>query len=370
MKSFFRVLLLLLSLIIVYLFFKESPIDPAAFNPPLPEPLEGVLEPNKLLQKAELIAENKIEGPEAIALDDNGVIYTGTQDGKIIKIFPDGKLDILAITKGRPLGMKFHPNGKLIVCDAYKGLLAVDPNGNIEVLSTGHGGVPYAFTDDLDIDSNGIIYFTDASYKYHQNEYLYDLLEARPNGRLLRYNPETKTTDLLLKDLYFANGVALSSNENFLIINETYRYRIRRFWLRGEKAGKSDIFIDNVPGFPDNVTSNRNGLFYVALFTVRNPAMDGIHPYSFLTKLMSKLPKIFWPKPKPYGLVLVLNESGKILKSYQDPTGERLKEITSAVEFKGHLYLGSLHQKKIGKMKLPELTDENLPNSIPELRPF
>lgn len=157
---------------------------------------------------------------------------------------------------------------------------------------------------------------------------------------------------ILLKGLYFANGVALSKNEDFILVNETYRYRIMRYWLKGPKKGTSDIFIDNVPGFPDGVSSNRKGIFWLALFTIRNDMMDGLHPYPFLKSLLTKLPRSMWPKPFPYGLVLAINEKGEIVKSLHEPTGKHLKEITSAEEHKGYLYLGSLHNDRIGKFKL------------------
>ena len=265
----------------------------------------------------------------------------------------DGKLNVFAETFGRPLGMQFDKHQNLIVCDADKGLLSIDPQGKITVLATSANGIPLKFTDALDISSEGVIYFTDASSKYGQKEYLYDLLESKPHGRLLSYDPTTGETKQLLKDLYFANGVALSQQHDFVLVNETYRYRIMRYWLKGPKAGTHDIFIDNLPGFPDNISSNGNGTFWLALFTVRNKVLDTLHPYPFLKTLMSKLPKVFWPKPQPYGLVLALDEQGEITQSLHQPSGKHLKEITSAREFDGYLYLGSLHNDRIGKYALP-----------------
>ena len=114
------------------------------------------------------------------------------------------------------------------------------------------------------------------------------------------------------------------------------------------------MFIDNLPGFPDNISSNRKGTFWLALFTVRNNTMDKLHLYPFLKAQMSKLPKAFWPKPLPYGFVLALDEGGKVTQSLHEPTGKHLKEITSAREYNGYLYLGSLHNDRIGKYKLSE----------------
>jgi len=251
------------------------------------------------------------------------------------------------------MSLQFDKNNNLIVCDAYKGLLSIDPQGKIKILVTSADGVPFKFTDALDISSDGTIYFTDASSKYAQNEYLYDLLESKPHGRFLSYDPATGQIKVLLKNLYFANGVALSQQEDFVLINETYRYRIIRYWLKGPKAGTHEIFIDNLPGFPDNISSNRKGTFWLALFTVRNKVVDMAHPSAFLKAQISKLPKALWPTPKPYGLVLALNERGEITQSLHEPTGKHLKEITSAREYGGYLYLGSLHNDRIGKYKLP-----------------
>jgi sugar lactone lactonase YvrE len=353
-KIILGIVAILIILIVIFL-VQSAPVDPAAYNPPQKPTLTGVLAPNNLLQKAELLALGKINGPEEVAVDSQGRVYGGTGDGKIMRLWPDGKLDTFAETKGRPLGLLFDKNENLIVCDSYKGLLSIDPKGKITVLATSAEGVPFKFTDALDISSEGIIYFTDASSEYGQDEYLYDLLESRPHGRFLSYNPATNQVKVLLKDLYFANGVALSQHEGFVLVNETYRYRIVRYWLKGPKAGNHEIFIDNLPGFPDNISSNRNkGTFWLALFTVRNDTMDKLHPYPFLKAQMSKLPKAFWPKPLPYGLVLAMDETGKITQSLHEPTGKHLKEITSAREYNGYLYLGSLHNDRIGKYKLSE----------------
>lgn len=343
----------ILAILIIAFFLKSAPIDPVAYAPPEAPEFSGVLKPNNLLQKTHLLAVGEIHGPEEVAVDSHGRIYAGTQDGKIMRLWPEGNLEIFTETKGRPLGIKFDKNENLIVCDAYEGLLSIDHQGKIKVLATSADGIPFKLTDALDISSDGTIYFTDASSKYGQNEYLFDLFESRPHGRFMAYNPTTGQSEVLLKNLYFANGVALSDNEDFVLINETYRYRIVRYWLKGAKAGTHEIFFDNLPGFPDNISSNGKGTFWLALFTVRNKAADMLHRFPFLKAQLAKLPKIFWPKPKPYGLVLALDEHGKIIRSLHDYTGSHLKEITSVREYGGYLYLGSLNNDRIGKYKLP-----------------
>ena len=109
------------------------------------------------------IAVGNVNGPEAIAFDANGLMYTANEDGRIIVLNSDGSNpQDFTQTGGRPLGLKFDSNGNLIVADAFQGLL-IDTAGQISVLTTGYGGLPFLLTDDLDIGSDGTIYFSDAS---------------------------------------------------------------------------------------------------------------------------------------------------------------------------------------------------------------
>ncbi|MFK8399537.1 SMP-30/gluconolactonase/LRE family protein [Pseudomonas sp. BGr12] len=352
MKKLLGLLVLLAVAVAIYLALTPSPIDPLAWTPPKAPPMTGVMEPNDTLMKAELLAQGQIVGPEDTAVDSQGRVFAGLDDGRIVRIGADGKAESFVETGGRPLGLAFDKNGKLIVADAWKGLLEIDPQGKIRVLTDSADGVPFAFTDDLDIASDGRIYFSDASSRFHQPDYILDLLEARPHGRLLRYDPATGKTETLLKDLYFANGVALSQNEDFVLVNETYRYRITRYWLKGEKAGQHEVFIDNLPGLPDNLASDRSGTFWVALPSPRKADADMIQQMPWLKRQLTKLPRAVLPKPVPYGLVIQVNEKGEIVRSLHDTSGQHLRMVTSAKPVNGVLYLGSLENDRIGRLPI------------------
>jgi len=355
-KYTFKTISLIFILGSLFLTSSCASINPLPYEPPESPPLTGPFAPNDALNQVQALGIGQLGTAEDLAVDRQGRIYGGTADGRIqrITLGPDGKeqVETFARTEGRPLGLDFDAEGNLIVADAVKGLLSIDPEGTVRVLTTGADGVPFRFTDDVDVANDGRIYFSDASSVWGPNEYLYDLLEARPNGRLLRYDSGTGKTEVLLKDLYFANGVAVSQNEDFVLVNETYRYRITRYWITGPKSGTSDVFIDNLPGFPDGVSSNGKGTFWLALFTVRNPVMDWLHPKPWLKSFISTLPRFLWPKPKPYGFVLSLDEQGHITKNLQDPTGEIVKEVTSAEEYDGYVYLGSLHGDRVWRYPL------------------
>jgi sugar lactone lactonase YvrE len=100
----------------------------------------------------------------------------------------------------------------------------VNTEGTVELLTDEAEGQKFRITDAVDVADNGIIYFSDASYKYSLSECALDILEGKPHGRLLSYDPATKSTKVLLQNLYFANGVAVSPDQNYVIFCETPVY--------------------------------------------------------------------------------------------------------------------------------------------------
>jgi len=330
----------------------EPTIDSAAWKPPEPVAMTGRLAPNERLKSADLLAQGEVYGPEDTTVDSDGVLYTGTQDGWIVRVWPDGRVENWLQTDGRPLGMVFDQGGNLIVADAGKGLLSIAPDRTLTVLAREAEGLPFGFTDDVDIAPDGRIYFTDASSRFHQHDYLLDLLEMRPHGRLLRHDPATGKTEVLMRDLYFANGVAVSPEGDYLLMTETWKYRIIRYWISGPESGAAEVFAENLPGFPDNLAADDAGRYWVAFFTVRNFKVDFIHPRPWLKDIVAKVPDALKPGPEDYGLVIAFNDRGEVLTSLHDPDGSHLGEITSANPHGGLLYFGSLHNDRIGRMAL------------------
>src|SRR2546426_11478424 len=251
-RKLILIIMILIAVLLLYLSTWPVPVTPLAWTPPPAPALAGVYAPNSKLAAIEKLNLGSGFGPEDVAIDSQDRIYGGVADGRITRLQPDGsRPEVFANTQGRPLGLIFDSSGRLIVADAKKGLLSVDAAGNVAILSTEAGGVPFRCTNDLDIAANGTIYFTDASSKFALTELKEDIVEHRGNGRLLAYDPGTKTTRVMLGDLYFANGVAVSPDGSLFLEVDTRAYRVRRVWLNGPRQGQSDIFIDNLPGFTD-----------------------------------------------------------------------------------------------------------------------
>ncbi|MCA2976976.1 MAG: strictosidine synthase family protein, partial [Myxococcaceae bacterium] len=217
MKTVLRLLLAAAALAGAALVLAPSPIEPAAWEPPPPTPLEGRYAPNEHLASVEWWA-RELVGPEAMYVAADGAIVTGLKDGRIVKLRPGSdEATVLADTHGRPLAIAPHPDGRVVICDAFRGLLALSSDGVIEVLASEQGGTPFRFVDDLAITTRGVIYFSDASARYSIDRFTDDLLEHQTTGRVLKYDPSTRATTLVAGGFAFANGVALGPDEAFLV---------------------------------------------------------------------------------------------------------------------------------------------------------
>lgn len=342
------------AVVLAYLLVWPIDADPLAWQPPSGAPLAGATAVEYDLSTVQLLGQGDSSGPEDVAIDSQGRLYGGMLDGRIMRFDHDGGHGkLFANTGGRPLGLDFDNNGHLIVADAYKGLLSLDESGKITVLATEQGGVPFMFTDDVDVAGSGLIYFTDASSKYGLDDYTTDFMVQRGYGRLMRYDPTTGTTELLMDGLNFANGVAVAPDESFVLVNETARYCIHRYWLSGNKAGQSEIFIDNLPGFPDGVSCNGTDRFWVALVSPRSPVLDMVHPHPWMKRAMLRLPCFLLPAAKSSAYVMGLDLDGRAVATLRDPAGQYFSFITSVEENDGMLYFGSLSRDSLARIARP-----------------
>lgn len=324
------------------------------WQPPKDTGLRGDFAKNTALGEIERLDLSAFgKGPEDLAIDPNGAVYAGLENGVIVR-FPPGSTtpELFAKGLGRPLGMEFAPNGKLIVCDAKKGLLSVDPTGAVTVLATSAGGQPLVFPNNLAVQRDGTVYFTDSSRRFPQSDYFGEVLAHDDGGRLLRYDPRTRSTTVMQDGLYFPNGVALSRDEDFLVVAEMNKYRLLRTWLKGPNQGKTDVLVDRLPGFPDNVSTDENGNFWVGISGLRSPVLDKTLPHPWARKLISLVPRAWLPKPARHGFVVAFDPTGRVVQNLQDPSG-RYADTTSAQPFGRDLFVSSLEESAIGRLRLP-----------------
>ena len=346
--------LLLLVIVLGFLLLMPTRVEPVAWAPqPAPSLSEGVYADNQRLKAAVKVGPSNIEGPEALLLE-NDLLITGLHDGRLIQSSLDGQQrKVLADTGGRPLGLARHPNGLLVIADGVKGLLSLDAQGRLIPLTTEANGLPFGFTDDVAIDKSGhYAYFSDASSRWGYGHDFEAIVEHGGDGRLLRYDFQTGKTTVLLDHLQFANGVTLGPDEAYVLVNETGAYRISRYWLTGPKAGTHDLFIDNLPGLPDNLAFNRRDRFWVALYTPRNLLLDRTAEHPFVRKMIVRAMTVL-PKPvEKRGFVLGLDLDGKVIANLQDASAGNYSPITTVREYGEWLYFGSLKATHMARMPL------------------
>ncbi|KAL8160432.1 hypothetical protein V2J09_001969 [Rumex salicifolius] len=238
-RSFYFLSFTVLPIFISIILYKLDPSDPVAIpdhhHDPTPLPPVG---DGSIFQSLVRVGSGLVKGPEHLLYDPvSKVMYTGCEDGWIKRVTPvegsgfeDGKVEVEEVvnTGGRPLGLAFSRRGadgdELIVADSYKGLLKVTKERQIVVLSKEADGEEFKLADGVDVDKDGVIYFTDASSTHNLSNFIVTQLEGRPRGRLLSFDPATAQTRVLLRDLYFPNGVSLSPDHASLIFCETMLY--------------------------------------------------------------------------------------------------------------------------------------------------
>ena len=350
-----KAVLIIVAALLGYLLFWPVPVDPVAWQAPEAPDMAGPYAPNEALAAVTRHGEGVGVGPEDVAIDGLGQIYVGYEDGRIVRFDVRGENpQQIADTQGRPLGLDFDPQGNLIIADGHKGLLRLGMGGNLQVLTTESDGLPFGFTDDVDVAADGMIYFSDASSKFGPAmKALDDILEHGGHGRLLQYDPERGITRTLLDGLQFANGVAVCPDDECVLVTQTGSYNVVRYWLKGEKAGTHDIFFDNLPGIPDGISSNGTGTYWLALFTPRNRMLDQMSGLPFLRKVAWRLPAFVQPKPAAHAFVLGLDQDGNVTHNLQHQGADSFHPITSVEQANQTLYLGSLNQPAWATLPLP-----------------
>lgn len=292
-------------------------------------------------------------GSEDVVLDGDGRVLTGVADGRILRISQEGRqIEQVADTGGRPLGIELLPDGALLVCDAYRGLLRVDPGGGaIDVLVYEVHGEPMRFCNNAAVAADGTVFFSDSSRRFTFDHWRAEMIEHSGTGRLLRRDPGG-TVEVVLDGLEFANGVALASDESFVAVAETGAYQVRRLWLSGPAAGTSDVLVANLPAVPDNLSTGSDGLIWIALPSHRPAALDWLHRRPpVLRKIAWALPERLQPRQSRTVWVMAVDSTGRVVHDLQG-SGEAYHMVTGVREHAGRVYLGSLVEPAIAVFDL------------------
>ncbi len=361
MKKTLLTLALLFLALVVYLSLWPVPIQPVSWKAPTAPGYTGAHAVNNKLAGLQVVSLGSEEGPEHIVLAPDGKLYAAVASGNILRMNPDGTAqEVFANTGGRVLGFDFEAAGHLIAADAIKGLLAISPDRKMTVLTDNVGGDPIRYANAVVVASNGKVYFSDASGRFAPAEWggtyeaaVLDILEQSSTGRILEYDPATKTTRIVAKGLSFANGVALSRDEQTLFVAETGKYRVWKIAVAADKldvalgSPQATVLLDNLPGYPDNLMRGLHDKIWLGFSGPRSADIDAMAGKPFLRQLTLRLPRSLWPLPKAYGHVMAFTEDGQVVADLQDPTGA-YPQTTGLTETADRLYVQNLHLKVLG----------------------
>ncbi|HEY9482411.1 MAG TPA: SMP-30/gluconolactonase/LRE family protein [Micromonosporaceae bacterium] len=334
-------------------------ISPTRADATEPPPFDGAWAPvDTRLDDAVLFRLPTGSAPEDVVVDPEGRLVAGGEDGTIWR-WPAGAAhadgpdavspEAIAQTGGRPLGVEIDPrDGTLIVCDAYRGLLRIGHDGAVTDLAARVAGTPILFCNNAAVAADGTVYFSDSSTRYPLSAWKRDLLEHRPNGRLLRYDPHDGSVDVVADGLYFPNGVALTPDERAILVVETTTHRLLRVPLAGDAGGAAQEILD-MAAYPDNMSAVGDGTYWIALPSPRLPVAEKMLPHPGVRRVVALLPEKIQPKPGRYGLVALVDGDGTVLRTIHGPAG-RYSMITGVRQHASTLWLGSLTEPGVARI--------------------
>ena len=294
-------------------------------------------------------AEDVVVGAQG---SDEGAVFTGTEDGSIFRISHDGnRIDRVAQTGGRPLGIEIDLDGRLLVCDAHLGVLRIDTgSGAVESVTDSVAGRKMVFCNNAAIGSDGTVWFSDSSTKYGVERWKDDFVQNTRTGRLLKLPPGGEV-EVVLDGLAFANGVALSRNEDFVAVAESGARTVVRRWLTGNRAGMRDLLCQNLPGYPDNIARGSDGLIWVTIGSPTDALVERLQKSPMpLRKAVTRIPERLQPKPKQTVRVQAYDDEGTLVHDVDVRAAEHgaaYHMVTGVREHEGRVWMGSLHEPAV-----------------------
>ena len=330
----------------------KPPVDPVRWQPPPVDPLPD-------FGPADLTVVPVLgNAPEDVVVDAAGNIWTGVDDGRIVRISPDGQPTVVGETGGRPLGLAVARDGRLLVCDSPRGLLAMDTDsGKFETLVEEVDGRHLQFCSNVTETPDGTIYFTESTSAFTYPHFMGAIMEARPRGSLFRRDADG-TVLTVVPGLYFANGVTQTADGSALVFAETQGRRLSKYWLTGPQAGAVTTLVANLPGYPDNISTGADGRIWVALVSPVNAAAEWLAPRApALRKLLWKLPDRLQPQIKPEVWAVAFDpDSGEAIAGLHSKHPS-FGMVTGLVESDGKLWMGCIGAPAVAYCAIPPRSD-------------
>ena len=206
------------------------------------------------------------EGP---ASDFEGNIYfTDIPNNRIHIWSTEDKLTTYLDNSGGANGLYFDLEGNLLACAGSNGnLVSIDKDKKISILASQYESKPFNSPNDLWIDPNGGVYFTDPRYGDRSN--------LPQDGEHVYYlPPKSKNAIRVINDMIRPNGLIGTPDGKMLYVadhgsNKTFSYKIEPDGCLLEKT----LFVEKGS---DGMTIDHNGNIYITTETVEVYDPSGI----------------------------------------------------------------------------------------------
>ena len=183
---------------------------------------------------------------------------------------------------------------------------------------------------------------------------LLDIIEHGGHGQVIRFDPGTQHADIIIDNLNYANGIAISDDQRYLLISDLGSYRILKHWLQGPDKGTTEVLLENLPAFADNINNGLSGRFWIGMISPRNDLLDKISDKPLLRQIVQRLPKFLRPQAERYSHVIAINGDGEVLINLQDPAA-RYSSLTGVLETDDALYLTTLFGNQLAWLDKDDL---------------
>jgi len=230
-----------------------------------------------------LFSDGKLtEGP---VVDEQGYLYFSDQPNDVIRrISPAGKVEVFLEPSGVTNGMAFDRLGRLLMCQSNEGNYPENPeaaqrriarrekNGRITVLADAYEGQPFIGPNDLCLDRQGRIYFTDPYYPESGVE------KSQPVSGVYRIDPDGKVTRVV-SDLQKPNGILISHDQQYIYISDRGTQQLHRYYVEDDGSlTHQDIIYTFADRGIDGMAMDRQGLIYGAAGTGKTTGVYVVDP--------------------------------------------------------------------------------------------
>ncbi|MBV8925117.1 MAG: SMP-30/gluconolactonase/LRE family protein [Bradyrhizobium sp.] len=325
-------------------------------------PLDGALSPNDRLDACTPIGDPLPGLDDVVAAKDGGVYVS--MGKKVLRLSGDGLATrtLVAEFEGEAGGLALHPDGRLLVCVAGRGLAALDPqNPDPRWLETADGA-SFAGLTSVTAAPDGRIFMVEGSIGRAPGEWRHDLMEKRSNGRLIACGAALDSAQVLLTGLPYPYGLAVSADGRQLWLGESWAHRLSRFALEGSGIGPREVVAGNLPGYPARLHPDGHGGFLLGMFARRTHLIEFVlKEDDFREDMLETMPPDYWiapafaggsdclepmqigavkalgiqkpwAPPRSYGLLVHLDGEGEATDSLHSRAGGRYHGVTGACD--------------------------------------